>query len=472
MRFTRFKGSWAPARFSAALLTVLIAGCGGSDKQGAPDPIGSGDETGSSGSPSTLQFSAHSGTEKITLLWSGVEDIDILYSADSSCDWANYALCAGAGMVPNATGGRHVLTLARDSHHMLTLAQDGLQPNINYFFVGEAAGTRTPTVSAKALVPSSDNRLAQLATSLEPGEFVPLDSKASEGEPTLGQLLRGYRPDGSGAPSIDTWTDSAHWDPLRQRTFFQGLRQSNRFISYDATRDAWEEFSLDQPNAPPLFERFGHIYGRTALDWERGHFYRLAGSTLHRYVIDEERWEKFENSPIGGYISIDWHYGLDMLVGLANHDLHGFREGQWFPRGRADVHGYHSSAQYNSVRNDMLFIGGNHSRRNVNVLNAEGGLLRMADAPFDFGISQDSLTYDPLSGNYIVLHRDRRLWEYNPDRDEWRVARDFNEPDSGWPFGRYWAVVPIPIDELGVIMWQFSGNPRIYLHETVFGPSH
>ena len=307
--------------------------------------------------------------------------------------------------------------------------------------------------------------IGQVAAELDAGAFVVLDTEGFSG------LLGGRRPDGSGAPAIDTWTDSGHWDPKRQQTFFMGLRQSNRFLSYHARNNAWEEIDLEREHAPPLFERFGHMYGRTALDWQRGHYYRLAGSTLHQYLIDEERWDRFENSPIGGYISMDWHYGLDMLVGLAGNELHGFREGQWFPLGQATVHGYHSSAQYNPLRKDMLFIGGNHSRQNVDILTADGTLHRMADAPFVFGISQDSLTYDPLSGNYLVLHRDRRLWEYNPDLDEWKVARDFNGPSSGWPFGRHWAVVPIPIDELGVIFWQNSRGPHLYRHEAAL-PSY
>ena len=309
--------------------------------------------------------------------------------------------------------------------------------------------------------------LGRLAAQVAPGEFSVLETGMPDGVVRFSQLLRGSRPDGSGAPAIDTWTDSGHWDPERKRTFFMGLRQSNRFLSLDAVSNTWREISLDGDHAPPLFERFGHMYGRTALDWKRGHYYRLAGSTLHRYLVDEDRWERFENSPIGGYISIEWHYGRDMLVGLAGHELHGFRDGQWFSLGSAAVHGYHSSAQYNPVRNDMLFIGGNHSRQNVDILDAHGRLHRMADAPFGFGISQDNLTYDPLSGNYLVLHRDRRLWEYNPDLDEWKVARDFSESSSGWPFGGYWAVVPIPIDELGVIFWQNSRGPHLYRHEAV-----
>jgi hypothetical protein len=39
------------------------------------------------------------------------------------------------------------------------------------------------------------------------------------------------------------------------------------------------------------------IYGRTALDSKRGHYYRLAGDTLYRYTIDWGEWTKIEPTP-------------------------------------------------------------------------------------------------------------------------------------------------------------------------------
>jgi hypothetical protein len=309
------------------------------------------------------------------------------------------------------------------------------------------------------------SQLANIAKQVAPGEFRPLKAGLPKGVNQFSELLRGYRPDGRGAPPIDTWTDSAQWDPKRKRAFFLGLRKSNRFLSYHAMSNFWEEIPLEVPNAPPRFEKFGHLYGRTALDWKRGHFYRLSG-TLHRYSIDDDKWDRFDQVPLAGYIPIGWHYGLDLLVGTVDGKLYGFRDGQSKQLGQTAVDGHHSSAKYNPKRGDMLFIGGNKSRRSVDLVSANGQIRHMKDAPFGFGISSDDLTHDPISGNYLVLHRDRVLWEYQPDLDEWRIALDMRDGGATWPFKG--GIVPFVVDELGVIVWMTTPTPLIYRHKSVF----
>jgi hypothetical protein len=324
---------------------------------------------------------------------------------------------------------------------------------------------------ASASTEMTGSPLANVARQVAPGEFRPLKSGLPKGVDQFSDLLRGYRPDGSGAPPIDTWTDSAQWDPKRSRAFFLGLRQSNRFLSYHAVGNYWEEITLDVPNAPPRFQKFGHLYGRTALDWRRGHFYRLDGSTLHRYRIDDDKWERFDQVPIKGYIPIGWHHGLDMLVGTFGGKLYGFRDGQWKPLGQTAVDGYHSSAKFNPKRGDMLFIGGSKSKRSVDVILPDGQIRHMKDAPFDFTIRSDDLTHDPITGNYLVLHRDRLLWEYQPELDEWRIALDMRDDGKPWPFKG--GVVPFVVDELGVIVWITTPTPLVYRHKSTFatGPS-
>lgn len=320
--------------------------------------------------------------------------------------------------------------------------------------------------SAAVSTEPGGTQLANLAKQVAPGEFRPLKAGLPKGVGQFSELFRGYRPDGSGAPPIDTWTDSAQWDPKRKRAFFLGLRQSNRFLTYHATGNTWEEISLDVPNAPPRFQKFGHLYGRTALDWKRGHFYRLDGSTLHRYSIDDDKWERFDQTVFKGYIPIGWHYGLDMLIGTVGAKLYGFRDAQSKPLGRTVVDGYHSSAKYNPKRGDMLFIGGTKSKRSVDVISPDGQIRHMKDAPFSFGISSDDLTHDPITGNYLVLHRDRVLWEYQPDLDEWRIALDMRDGGTAWPFKD--GIVPFVVDELGVIVWMTTPTPLIYRHKSVF----
>ena len=264
----------------------------------------------------------------------------------------------------------------------------------------------------------------------------------------------------------DTWNARGQWDPLRQRTFFFGDRHASVFHTYFAASHAWAHNALDEtiPTAP-------HQYGGVALDAQRGHFYRKAGGALYRYVIDEDRWEVASASvPVGGTSAIDFHEGLDAVVGVWNYTLFRFKEGGWSTINSAFHRGHHTNVLYNRVRGDMIIVGGNHTPSTVALLDAGGSLRLMQEAPFDFTAQHHILSYDPQSGNYLVMHRkDYTIWEYSPGLDEWRLARDWRA-DAGdpWPFGPYFGHLLVPVDELGVILWIHRNGPRVYRHQSAF----
>lgn len=312
-----------------------------------------------------------------------------------------------------------------------------------------------------------DTVIGKLAARIIPGEFAVLESSLPVGVSQFSEMVR-VKVDEGRYLETDSWTDSAHWDPKRHKTFFLGQRAFKKFISYDAATNAWSELGWAGEH-PPLTRENGHTYGRTALDWKRGHYYRAAGKgKMHRYVIDQARWEEITGVPITGYISMEWHYGIDSLVAVTHgYKVYGYRNGSWTEMGVSAVHGYHSVAQFNPVRNDMLVAGGNHSLRKVDIIDANGAIQPRRDAPFDIAIKSHSLTYDPVSGNYLMLRRrERELYEYQPDLDEWRLAEKWGSSD--WPFGRYGLQVPIPIEELGVILWQYGPGPMLYRHRSAF----
>ncbi len=311
------------------------------------------------------------------------------------------------------------------------------------------------------------NEIERLAATLAPGAYAELQSALPPGYKRFYDLLRVRLDDGRGM-EIDGWTDAAGWDPERQRTFFIGQRKYKKFISYNAAANAWEELGWEG-DGPPKFEEYGHTYGRTALDRKHGYFYLLAGDGLYRYAIDAARWEALSVVPIKGFISMQWHERLDALVAVSTgHEVYAFRDGRWDLLGQAAVHGYHSLGRYNRKRGDMLVAGGNESLRKVDLIDAAGKIHAMPDAPFDISIKDHALTYDPVSGNYLVLRRNQRqLYEFSPDAKAWRLAADWSE--GGWPFGKYGFQVPIVIDEAGVILWQHETGPRLYRHRSVLG---
>jgi hypothetical protein len=338
-----------------------------------------------------------------------------------------------------------------------------------YLILSLALASCLATGAAKA---AEDHRLentplGQIAAKLAPGGFVEIKTVLPQGMTNLSELFY-VRDDDGRQLAIDGWTDSAHWDPQRKRTFFIGMRKYKKFISYDVPTNTWHELGWDG-DPPPKFEKFGHVYGRTALDWKRGHYYWLSpGNILNRYWIDEARWEAIPGVAIGGPISIEWHEKLDMLITITRgHKMVSFRNGELKSMGYSAVDGYHSVGCYNRKRGDMLFAGGNQSLRKIDLVDASGKLHSFKDAPIDISIKNASLTYDPQSGNYlIVLRTQRQIYEFNPDRDEWRLAREWTEAE--WPFGPHGFFTPVVIDELGVLFWQSVKGNRVYRHRSVF----
>lgn len=328
------------------------------------------------------------------------------------------------------------------------------------------SASETKAIPSSSSTTLRDTELGRLAQSLQPGEFKVLAEKV-EGAPNLRSFLRVPAGDPKRQLAIDAWADAGYWDPRRQRTFFLGHRYRKKLISYWAVDNTWREVPCwNLKPAPSQIEQYGHPYGRIAYDWRRGHYYHHAKDGWWRYWVDENRWEQLP-STVGSYVPIAWHEGLQALIVVSDNQFQALDGQAWRILGISAVNGYHSSARYNEIRGDLLTLGGNHSRRKVDLLTAKGAIHHLQDAPFDFSISSDNLTYDPLSGHYLVLKwNEKQLWEYNPDVDEWRLAMQWDK--RTWPFESYGGVIPHPIDELGVIFWQYEHGTRIYRHKSVF----
>ncbi len=95
-------------------------------------------------------LSATSDIMQLHLVWAGTDSVDVLYSSDADCDWSNVMTCEAAGVLANASGG--ALTLGA--------MDDGLDPDVGWFFVVEsAAGLRSNRVGARPLPPAFNNNV-------------------------------------------------------------------------------------------------------------------------------------------------------------------------------------------------------------------------------------------------------------------------------------------------------------------------
>ena len=341
--------------------------------------------------------------------------------------------------------------------------KEGAAPSPTEEQLHSAKQVATEHQSTVAAPPSAlaQTELGQHAANLAPGRFVSLESSPPAGVARLREMFLVQSPDGRRG-RIDAWADGGHWDSQRRQTLFHGLGGVNKFITYRADENRWEELGWEG-TPPPDQDPERYIYSRTAFDATRGHYYRLSGEALYRYEIEEARWSRLGETPIGGNTPIEWHQALDMLISVKEGVVRGFEGERWQELGTAGVSGDRSSAQYNPVRQELLVIGGDGSEQAVSILDADGEVSEASDVPFAFQMSLDHITYDPQSGKYLVLRWDERtLWEYDADADHWRPAWEWSS--DGWPFHEYGTVVPIPIDELGIIFWQYEHGPRLYRH--------
>jgi hypothetical protein len=138
---------------------------------------------------------------------------------------------------------------------------------------------------------------------------------------------------------------------------------------------------------------------------------------------------------------------------------------------------YHAHFRYNRKRGDALMLGGNNNPTRVTIVDKDGKCHRMADRPnlivgdvsLAFGVGTRHLTYDPKSGNYLLFDRNRVVWEYNPDTDQWAVGRSWaagTENSSDWT-GPYHGNLGIPVDGTDYMLWYSHYTPRIYKHQAV-----
>lgn len=122
-------------------VAIGLAGCGGS---GSDDAAEVDPPTESDDPMEALTLSASSDIMQVHLSWGGADAVDILYSSDPGCDWDNYSLCSGAGMLSGVT----------DSEVAIGAVEENLSTERGWYFVVEADERRSSQVAARPAVPS------------------------------------------------------------------------------------------------------------------------------------------------------------------------------------------------------------------------------------------------------------------------------------------------------------------------------
>lgn len=283
--------------------------------------------------------------------------------------------------------------------------------------------------------------LGDLAASMEPGTFAQLEFPGVN----LGDRLRTCN---SGS-NIGEYADSGSWDPGSRQAFFLGTSHGycygSRFIIYSEDLHEWRDGPLP-PNpciAPMTDACFAHAYSHNTIDPDTGMvFYRHYGNrevyrfdargtqtwTVHT-TIDTRRPTTgccggLEYFPAGdrGLIFVDgsegvyyWTESRDSWELLANTALHWDDNVPTLP-----MASYENFAEYNPIRQEMLF-GGGDSPANLHVMDASGTITSRAPAPpaVSTRSTEGWVTVDPVSGHFLVFLVDGSFYDYDSEADVW-----------------------------------------------------
>lgn len=314
--------------------------------------------------------------------------------------------------------------------------------------------------------------LSKLAASMKPGDTAKLNTTMPKGLWKSPPPSRGLH--------IAGWTDDAHWDSRTGQFLYMGLRQTRQFIAYSEEKNEWRVIELDKKSDNPCFQsQFGHIYSSNGFDPERSRFYhRYNGFKSEKEGLDLKggiswfdvptgKWTKLppapENSTFKGQ-AVEYFSAMDGLI-LLGPKTWILKTGspKWEPVGDSPVDGYHSLIRHNPYRKEILMAGGNQQLRTVARITKEGKIERLKDFPSDLSVRSDKITVDPLTGNYLILkNEDKKLYEFNPDKNEYVPVENFKYPYSKYPLP-VWAFIP----EHGVVMWAEPEGVFLYKHASV-----
>lgn len=296
--------------------------------------------------------------------------------------------------------------------------------------------------------------LSKLAAAMKPGTWADLDTEMPE------RLWSAPEP--SKRLHIGTWSDDAHWDSRTGQFLFFGVRQTRKFVAYSEETNAWRVIEFDgAENAPELRQQFGHQYSNNSLDAERSRFYTGG----YRYDLLADQWAELPPATPGHNTMVyEYFTRLNGLLSLARQPAGTLRlfndeTKEWSSLGVIDVHGYHSLARHNPFRQEVLFAGGNDSRAVV-ILTKDGKAKPMKDLPVPLTVRHGIVTVDPLSGMYLIMAAEKKFYEFDSQKNEYRLIDDFTQ--TAWPFHHYDAPVVAFIPEYGVSMW---ADRKVFLYK-------
>lgn len=308
-------------------------------------------------------------------------------------------------------------------------------------------------VLAQDKTKTKESELARVAAGLKPGAWAVLTSE-------------GYTPELLKVQNhhILEYTGAATWDPQSRQVLFvgQGHYSALKFISYAADTNAWTlRPTPSWWKGDPATGKgpIGHAYYNNTIDPNRGILYHHQSATrlVHRYDVAKNEWTTLPEIAgvyTGHGTALAYFPERNGLVRVLGGQVHFFSEdkNEWLKlnEDQLPMGPYHNIAQYNPVHKVVLLGGGNNSK-DLYTLDASGKISARKPAPISVGINTAVISVDPVSGDFLVLHKDDQFLSYNPSADVWKELKT-----EGMPFAMKnssFDVVATPVANYGVTLF-------------------
>lgn len=301
--------------------------------------------------------------------------------------------------------------------------------------------------------------LGKLAAIMKPGTWAELKTQGFDRE-----LIKA-----GAAGNIFQYADSAAWDPVSKQIFFvgQGHYAPLKFIKYSARTNTWTLLPTPDWWKGPTDVQIGHAYGNNAIDQSRRILYYLDGRPLYKYDIAKEQWTtlpKFEG-PSGFGTALAYFPEMKGLIRVYKTQVHFFGDEKpsWtLVQEKVPMGQYHNFAKYNAVQK-VVMIGGGNGSKDVYKLDAQGTVIKLAEAPCAIGPSLAWSTVDPVSGNLLVLEWRgkairKKFHALDVMKNEWRSL-----PDAPVSLGFF---APLPIYGVNILLRPAEDGPQaVYLYK-------
>lgn len=229
-----------------------------------------------------------------------------------------------------------------------------------------------------------------------------------------------YRHDGNGALGILDWNPASLFDPNTQQLITAGARRKTKVVAFSDHTGRWREIS--QPNS--AYMGTAHWYGNTAFDGAKA----MLNRWLYNPVTSD--WHDFRESTgftFANNGSMVWWPEFGAEGGWFNANNGKFIVWDLATDDQVDLapseHDTHATAVRHPITGKIIVCGGSTTGKVVTIVETDGTLRRVADAPTDFNMAHMPLFFHPEQNAFLRLSTGDQYSEvlsYWPETDEWR----------------------------------------------------